>query len=236
MAAVKGLADIQVTLYDIFGYLFVGLVAGASLWILGWALVFPHAALRDPKLSSSEWLAAVIAAYIVGHLVQAVANLVFERASLMPKAYVAWMWMPKDLRSGIVKKLDLTAPEEGARAPDKEKFALDAYELCDIVVTQNANAGGDRQVYQYREGFYRGLTVAFFGGFVAVLLRALHNGQAVIGPHAQHIVTGWEYLVALAVLATAAWLSYHRYLRFFDYKLHNAFGSFAVSAGLISKP
>lgn len=229
----RGLADIQVTLYDIFGYLFVGLVAVASLWILGWALVFPDAALREPPLSSSEWLAVLIVGYVVGHLVQAIANKVFERPSLKPKAREAWEWMPVELRKKILERLDVPKPGADAPAKDQEAFASKVYELCDIVVAQDGDAGGDRQIYQYREGFYRGLTVAFLFGFVAVLTRALHNGQALIGPGERHVVSGSEYVFALAVLGVASRLAYRRYLRFFEYKLHNAFASFAVATGLI---
>jgi hypothetical protein len=233
---VKGLADVQVTLYDIFGYLFVGLVAVASIWILGWALVFPDAALREPHLSSSEWLALSIVAYISGHLVQAIANMVFERTSLKPKGFEAWNWMPPELRKKISQKVGVPMPAKKAPSQEKEDFAVKVLELCDIVVTQDSDAGGDRDIYQYREGFYRGLTVAFSFGVAAVVIRALHSGDGLIGPHARHVVTGWEYLLVVAILGVASWLSYQRYLRFFNYKWHNAFGSFAVATGLISVP
>jgi hypothetical protein len=230
----KGLADIQVTLYDIFGYLLVGLAAFASLSVLTWALVFPTARLREPHLTSADWFAVLVVSYILGHLVQAVANALTERfPSLAPKAREALAWIP--CHKKITEKVLLEEPCKDASDKDKEAHAYKVFELCDIVVAQKGVAGGDREIYQYREGFYRGLAVSFSLGFAAVFIRAVHSGNAVIGKHDKHVVTGWEYFLVLVVLAAAIALTYHRYLRFFNLKWHNTLGAFAVLTGKLPK-
>jgi hypothetical protein len=231
----KGLADIQVTLYDIFGYLLVGLAAFASLSVFTWALVFPTGALREPHLTSAEWFAVLVVSYILGHLVQGVANALTEHyPSLAPKAREALAWIP--CHKKITEKVLLEEPSKDAPDKDKEAHAYKVFGLCEIVVAQKGRAG-DREIYQYREGFYRGLAVSFSLGFAAVVIRAVHSGNAVIGNHVQHqhVVTGWEYGLVLFVLAAAIVLAYRRYLLFFKLKWHNTLGAFAVLTDLIPK-
>lgn len=230
----KGLADVQVTLYDIFGYFLVGIVAVCSLSIFGWAVLFPGGHLTEPSLSSSAWFAVLIASYIVGHLIQAIANKVFEHSSLKPLAHEAWEWMPAQLRAGIVTHAKAGTLPATADPAVKEAYAFKLFEVCDIVDSQKAVAGGDREIYQYREGFYRGLTIAFALGIVAVAFRAFHTGDAIVGRH--HKVTNLEYALLFALLALGTSLAYHRYKRFFGLKLHNAYGSFALITGVIELP
>ena len=68
--------DIQVTLYDFFGYLLPGAVILVAAVLIFWTLFWPNASLPLP--SSLPVLATsslVFAAYLAGHLGQALGNL-----------------------------------------------------------------------------------------------------------------------------------------------------------------
>ena len=226
-----GLGDVRITLYDVFGYLLPGLVTFAAVSIFVWALVFPRAALTTPHLNGPEWIAVVVAAYVLGHLVQAVADWIIEQPGLQPQGRKALEWVP--LEKKIARKVHEPAPEDNATDAKKDEWARKIYELCDIVVSQKGQTG-DREIYQYREGFYRGLSVALVLTLVAVIVRGLVSGDAIVGKH--HAITGGEYFLVCAVLAAAAFLSWQRFLHFFALKWHNAVWSFAVVAGMIGFP
>ena len=67
--------DIQVTLYDVFGYLFPGAIFVAALFLAYWtAFLPPHQDLT--KITGAGWVFMLMVAYVSGHFVQALANLV----------------------------------------------------------------------------------------------------------------------------------------------------------------
>src|SRR3977135_2854446 len=68
------LKDIQVTLYDIFGYLVPGFVSLAALVIPFWGFSFPTIPLPF-QVFSEHGLATGVAAYVIGHMTQAIANI-----------------------------------------------------------------------------------------------------------------------------------------------------------------
>jgi hypothetical protein len=204
--------------------LFPGLVALGALTIFSWAVFAPGAALSTPKLSGAWWIAIFVCSYILGHLVQAVANMI---PWLRPKSYDALAWTQHETTTPA--KLGLHRRD----GEDHGAYASRAFEAADIVVAQRGNTD-DRQIYQYREGFYRGLTMSFALALVAVIVRALHDGDAFIAQH--HFITSGEYAFAASLLFVAALLSHHRYLRFSAFKLHNTFVAFALLDGEIQLP
>ena len=219
-----GLSDLRVTLYDVFGYLLPGLVAFGAVTIFVWAAVFPTASLDEPHLSSAEWIGVLLTSYMLGHLVQAITGLI---AAFRGKAAAALDWFPL---TDIGQKVGVPALPAGSNAAAAEARAEKIYELCDIAVAQKGSTG-DREIYQYREGFYRGLTVSLVLGLLAVVVRAIVTGDALVGKH--HFVTSGEYFLACGVLIVAAILAFRRYRLFFNLKVHNTFGAFAVHSGLI---
>ncbi len=74
------LQAIQVTLYDVFGYLLPGFVFLAAILVAFWALCFPGAPLPWPPVIQADWLVVGIPAYVAGHLAHALANLINKLA------------------------------------------------------------------------------------------------------------------------------------------------------------
>ena len=136
----EGFADIQVTLYDIFGYLLPGLVALGSITIFCWAAFTPASALTTPKLSGAWWIAVFVTSYILGNLVQAIANML---PYLQPRIEASLSWTQHG--DALASKLGLSKHEHETH----ESFAQRVFEAADIVVAQRGNTD-DRQIYQYR--------------------------------------------------------------------------------------
>jgi hypothetical protein len=213
---VPGLTDVKVTLYDIFGYLLPGLVALGALGTLAWSLFWPRHPLHAFVKGGAGWFALIVTGYVIGHLVQAVANwLAEELAGPDPESERrpekrAFSKLPQGLRDKI---------EAGTKV---KKNARLNYRICDTVLGQSS-VTGDREMYQYREGFYRGLVVALPLAFAAMLVRLGRDGAAVKSGQTVHTLSS-GVLGALAItLGVAALLAWGRYRRFQEYKINNAF-------------
>ncbi len=210
-----GLADVKVTLYDIFGYLFPGLVALAGLGIFGWSLFWPKHPLHAFVKGGAGWFALIVTGYIVGHLVQAIAN----RLELSPEQKL-FNALPEGLQHEVEAGTKVTGDAAG----------FWNYLICDTAIAQNGSTG-DREIYQYREGFYRGLAVAFPIVVVALFVRLGRDGAAVKSGHTVHTLSS-GVLWALAITAfLAAVLAWDRYRRFQKYKINNAFLGYLVLDG-----
>src|SRR5260370_5675991 len=68
--------DLQVTLYDVFGYLLPGIVFVAALATLFWAIFFPQPALKVDLPTAEVWIVFLVSAYVAGHMAQALGNLI----------------------------------------------------------------------------------------------------------------------------------------------------------------
>jgi hypothetical protein len=65
---------IQVTLYDVFGYLLPGFAFLAAIAALFWAACIPSAPLPWPPVIQANWLVVAAFAYVAGHMAQALAH------------------------------------------------------------------------------------------------------------------------------------------------------------------
>jgi len=224
---VKGLAHVRVTLYDIFGYLLPGLVVVVSLAGLVWSIFLPSHPLHSPRLSGAEWFGAVIAGYFLGHLAQALAD------------DAGWVWRKagggaspeKRILCGVSMK-ELTEKANASPllaalfAGDHTDWDV-VYQTSDTAVAQ-CGSTADREIYQYREGFYRGLVVALFLGFVALIIHLIRGGVTIQTGAQTHAIGRWPIIFALFVVVIAGVLSYVRFRRFEQYRIRNALLAFVV--------
>lgn len=205
------LKDLQVTLYDIFGYLLPGIVVLVALWVLAWALYFPHAPLGPLDLSGDERIFLTIAAYFLGHVVQAVGNMIARFLSAKAEEQVVSCEMPhvlvENARTRAGKSLGVNLTHL------KAKWLV---QVCDEAFAACGTAG-EREVFQHREGFYRGLAIAFCLLSLAVLARLVVPGSTIEVGHATYPVpiAAWSFLCVLLALSTVlTWLRYRRFQRY----------------------
>jgi len=142
---------------------------------------------------------------------------------------IAWLLgeqepMPAPLRDRAKDKaskmLGLTADElDGAWL----------YSICDEALAQRGQVQ-DREVYIYREGFYRSLAIALSLLCISLLAsvwRTLAFGD--VSTAALGVSLGWPDLLAFAgVSAAGAWLACRRYVRFGCYRVRQAVTGFLV--------
>lgn len=213
------LQPISVTLYDIFGYLVPGAVTVLAIVIAAWTATAPRATLQLIPQPTQLWVAAAFVAYIAGHVVQAIANELRRltrsaESKVLTGAGVAVI--PKCLADAVRQKL-------GARLgvpPDALPPAC-VCAACDETVVQRGMTD-DRQMYVYREGFYRGMTVACLMLSLSIIARAFAPAGAVrVASMVQPM--GWGQWALLAGLsAGASYFMFVRYQRFAIYRVTRA--------------
>ncbi len=218
-------SNLQATLYDFFGYLLPGAVFLVGLAILFWAIYIPQTPLTVVELSFQMQVVFLVLIYILGHLIQALGNLLVR---LLPS--------PEDI---VLSERQLggfpCTLVRSAKEKTSEMLGVDLKDIssewlvriCDEVLLQQGVCT-DREIYQYREGFYRGLTVSFFILTLSLTVRAVIPGTSV---RFTDTVQGLSVLIVLFFIALSlvgAWFTFLRYQRFGRYRVTQAVLGFLV--------
>lgn len=215
--------DIEVTLYDIFGYLLPGCIALVSALILLWTICYAGQPfpIRTPDTFGCAIL--LIAAYYAGHFVHAIADQLVNLFKID-----RWRTLEK-------KDDDKSLPEcikEGAKRKIQQVLKLKAddvnaisykwlYRIADEVIGQ-CGQPGDREIFMNRVGFYRGSLVAFFMLWLSLISRigipityfTIH-GKIFEIPSLAFILTVIILLIGMIFL-------WYRYRKFVDYRVTSA--------------
>jgi hypothetical protein len=197
--------NIQVSLYDLFGYFFPGAIFVIALWIFYWILVPSAAGGFNLDMSNASWLVFIFGAYLAGHFVQALSNKIFpgsgKKAEHLPGPLLDQVWSEVWRTFGI------------------ERDAIDRGELhilCDIAFYQTGKVER-REMMEAREGFYRGLPVSF-GVLALSLFVALFFPGKTLHMASGFIQFKWPLILALDVISIMAVFLFHaRYKRFCKY-------------------
>ena len=192
-------------------------MVAVALVIAFWAVLWPTSALVIPlKLAAFAAIFVVLASYLAGHLGQAMSNVVEKWSPASRRFDITIPLSPeleKLLRASAAKHLGAPAGNLGAK---------ELYLLCDQTLIHNHSIG-ERDVFIYREGFYRGNSVALAFLTLSLLTRIFHSPVVIV--IGQRIAELYRNQVALAAAFTAfgAWLAYRRYLRFREHKFQTCF-------------
>ncbi len=201
--------DLQVTLYEIFGYVFPGAIVCFAFAIL-WNIFIPDQPFDFSLNYSKLMLAALLAlAYLAGHLMQGVGNL-FEKCSFVKKTQNEKHLLAPELvalvRDSIAKKFGKI---------EKELRFQDIYTLCDQALIHYGSLG-EREILTYREGFYRGCSVALIFLTLSFCVAAFEAPNKTLP------------ICAAILSALSVWLSFERYKRFYAYRFRSCLLRFLV--------
>lgn len=202
------------TLYEIFGYLIPGSVAFSGFATLYWALFNRQGPLRpesfNPQLGT--WIILLGTCYVLGHAVQALGNKLLRKTeeSALEMESSPEVRIPARKAAASILKQD----EEGLKA----KWV---YRVLDEYAVQNGIAG-DRDMFIYREGFYRGTCVALFLATISLVIRAAVPGSSVVYANWSVNVAWNEFAVSIGIVGGLGFLFYQRYCRFVQYRITRA--------------
>jgi hypothetical protein len=199
------------TLYEIFGYMLPGSVCFAALSVCLWTFLSPTSSISLPEVQTIEWIIIALISYVFGHILQGLCNLFMkipqsaEDEILMPGLARS---LPNDfictIRKIVGESLSVQAETIAPRL---------LYEICDEAMTQSGK-NKDRDVYIYREGFYRGLCLAFIFLAVSCFIRTLVPGTSIILAKSLHTVPIPAQIVCIALCVGGSFISYFRFKRF----------------------
>lgn len=208
------LSNFAFTLYEIFGYLLPGSVIFSGFVTLYWAFFNPYGSMRvesfDPKVATCVVSVAVF--YMIGHASQAIGNMIFCRVE--KKALE--MNSNPNIRQPAWKAAALLLGID-----EKNLNARAVYRVLDEYAVQNGIAG-DRDMYIYREGFYRGTCIALFFAALCVSVRALIPGTNIVFELWTLYVTWFEFVLTIMIVLGMGVLFYMRYVRFVGYRVTRA--------------
>lgn len=214
----------RLTLYDIFGYLAPGMVFLAGMAILFWAIYIPRIPFSVFRPTADGWVFFLLLAYFSGHIVQALGNLL---ANLLPCLET----------SVISREGTCIVPEFLVESAKREVGAMLGFDvkdmasewlltICDETVAQRGVR--DRDIYQSREGFYRGLAVSFLALFLSLVARTSVPGTSVRLSGSLQVVSGSTLLFFILFSLAGTLLAFFRYRRFARYRITQAIVGFLV--------
>lgn len=218
--------DLQVTLYDIFGYLFPGAIVVFALTILSWSLFWP--AQPYTIYTDFSWPAVIIIAlvsYLGGHLAQACGNFLekLPRATdILHKRLLIDEGLSGELKKTLGKRFGASAEA----LPPREM-----YQLCDQCLVHHGSLG-EREVFIYREGFYRGVCVALAVLAIGLSVRLVRFPARLWILDSPTDIPFGALVLAILISVLGCWLCFRRYLRFAEHRIRTCLLRFlALSTG-----
>jgi hypothetical protein len=209
--------QIEITLYDFFGYLLPGAIILGAIFISFWTLFWPGVPLAvHTTLTTSATVFILFTFYLLGHLGQAIGNLM-ERLRPVKALRERTLRLSPELRKKLLEAVSARFGLEAKSLPSDELFSL-----CDQTLVHHCSLG-ERDIFVYREGFYRGVCIALSLLCVSTILRLIRTpvlivfGPATLGVHRP------ELALCALLMAVGTWLAFERYLRFGRHKCQSCF-------------
>ncbi len=215
--------DLQVTLYEVFGYLIPGIVNLTGLAVLFLAMFLPSTEVILDLHTGELWVAFLLTAYVAGHMAQAIANTIERRLKPVEQTVIESTSSDRFPQSLVdackAKAQELTAADLGSAAPRW------LYRVCDDAVVRSGKIG-EREIFVYREGFYRGMFISLImmavGCFALCVRLFFATGLRLRMDKAHWDVTRAQLVFFAMVAGTWSYLSYRRYRRFGEYRTTQA--------------
>lgn len=208
---------ISLTLYDFFAYLIPGATFAAGAFLIYWRLLPVYDDWN--QMSPIGWITLLAIFYILGHSIQAVANATLTKT-----------WHPE---LEVLKKMSEDLDEDiktlrrrilGVKCTHTVNSG-EAKVICriaDHAVLQYGKTDA-RDVYVYREGYYRAMSLSLPVLALGCLLRASPPPSEPICLFGLEIVFDSPFLLMLGAFSlVATLLHWGRYKRFAKYRIRYA--------------
>ena len=188
--------------------------------IMLWSVFWPCAVVHIPRsLPALIMVVGAVCAYLCGHLAQAMSNIV-EKWSPASRRFDEQFSFSSDFEK-LVR--DSVGKHFGATA--KTLSVRELYLLCDQSLVHSRSLA-ERDIFIYREGFYRGNSVALAFVSLSLCVRLFHAPATIaFANHVAEILRPQVGVLA-GLSAFGAWLAYKRYLRFRGHKYCTCFARF----------
>jgi hypothetical protein len=214
--------NIRLPLYDIFGYLLPGIVAMLAATLLIWSIYLPAIPLTFMTLPKQVWLILTVLAYFAGHFVQALGNALSdffvrpEEHIFGEQADASCKELMKEVHAVVHKALGVNKVEPAW-----------IYRICDATVL-HCGTTSEREIYVYREGFYRGASVSFGLLAIGLFVRSLIGRTSLLWNGSLVTVPGSLLWVLVILTGCGCVLMVLRFHRFAQYRVKHALVSYLL--------
>jgi hypothetical protein len=196
------------TLYEIFGYFLPGTIGVTAVAISFWAIFLQSTAVPVESLELSQlwYFGLVIVCYYSGHILQGISRSLFKNPDEQVLAFQTDM-------APLVKRAQEQVAIYLGMAQSATLGSAVIVRLCDELAVQYGGLG-DRDVFVYREGFYRGSFTAFILLDLALIVRCIVPGAAMRFSEQIFTISRWQLGFVLAMVTCSAFFLYRRYKHF----------------------
>ena len=212
--------DFRASLYDFFGYLLPGLVMTVGLGVIWWTVFGQSDVLFiDFFATAVGSTSLLLLAYFLGHVAHALGNaLPFLHPT--PEDEVLKADQKWSLPSSVLTAIDRSLAR---------RFSLKVKDLTPRIKYSLMDEGrallqreGDREVYVYREGFYRGMVVAVATLGVAIVARLFSSRTGVSYGTGVASMTRVQATVGFLLVVASTIACFQRMRRFSRYRIERA--------------
>jgi len=203
--------NLQLSLYDFFGYLLPGAVLSLSAWVAFGTLFWPQEpVLVWAPLSTQGAVVLLLIAYLVGHLGQGIGNLLQKLPLVDPLCASALAPTLEDsVRRAASSRFGIAA---------RDLTASQLLELCGEALL-HSESPGEQEIFTYREGFYRGIFVSLIFLAFALIVRLIRGPAAVFAGGTAFELARGPLSFGVVLSLVGAWLALQRYKRFAAYRM-----------------
>lgn len=214
--------NIRLPLYDVFGYLLPGIVAMLAVGLVIWSVYLPSVSLAFIVVPKQAWVLLAVLAYFAGHFVQALGN-VFSDLLERPEERVFGEGAQPDCKVLVKQAHSLLHSEVGVT----NVSPLWTYRLCDATVLHSGTTS-EREIFVYREGFYRGASVSFALLTIGLLVRCFAGTTSFLWNGGPVFIPRSLLVLLLAISSAGSALMISRFHRFAQYRVRHALISFLL--------
>jgi hypothetical protein len=214
--------NIRLPLYDIFGYLLPGIVAILAAILLIWSIYLPAAPLTFLSLPKQVWFVLTVLAYFAGHFVQALGNALSD-LFVRPEEHIFGEHADPNCKE-LVKEVHAVVHRTLGVSKVEPAWM---YRICDGTVL-HCGTTSEREIYVYREGFYRGASVAFGLLAIALFVRSVIGATSLLWNESLVTVPGSLLWVLFILTACSCALMVVRFHRFAHYRVKHALVSYLL--------
>ena len=216
--------DSKVTLYDIFGFFLPGTVFYAALAIFYWSVSMPVNP-QSLSLMKFDWVVFLISSYLLGHFSHGLASQIAEKTILLNTPLFGVRW-PFDIQPELIDAVKLKL-ENLFGIPRLTITNQTLYFFCDETVCQRG-VSQEREIYQYRDGFYRAMAVSLLALLLSVLCRWIVPGATLVQDGLYYPVSCIIYVLLLALITSFILVCRFRYYQFRGYRVKRALTGFLI--------
>jgi hypothetical protein len=210
--------SVSFTIYEFVGYAIPGAVSILAAAIFYWSAV-GNGPVNLDVINTAGWWVLGLFGYLAGHGIQAAAN-----GILKWRKNTVDLVMDRTSNNGLGVPL-IAAGERVAEtllgAPPGTLSPSSVFAVCDVYLDQKGRSS-TREIYVYREGFYRGLALSSALLSLALVVRGLFANSTVLFNKQSISFSHSQCFVLAGICCLLAWASWQRFRRFGKYLVANS--------------